>query len=146
MFSKKERLATHILTHIFQHSFWLVKIHMGPTKFIWDPHDLVRLVWILTNHRECVNFNQSKRVCWKMCVRMCVASIHLPKNNYKKCGIRDENNIYLKFLKFAISMILMCLIWMHHMRKGKNLDNTLQFLVLRQLKVVTFHWKTPIIC
>jgi len=36
------------------HSLWLVEIHMGPTKFIWDPHDLVGLMWILTNQRECV--------------------------------------------------------------------------------------------
>ena len=36
-----------------------------------------------------------------------------------------ENNLYLKLLKFAISMILMC-IWMHRMRKGSNfsLKNT----------------------
>jgi len=40
---------------------------MEPTKCLWDPHDLVGLLWIFTN--------QSKRVCWKMCVKMCVASI-----------------------------------------------------------------------
>jgi len=34
--------------------------------------------------------------------------------------MRDENNLYLKLLKFAISIILMCLIWMHRMRKGKK--------------------------
>jgi len=27
---------------------------MGPTKYKWDPHDLVGLMWILTNQRECV--------------------------------------------------------------------------------------------
>jgi len=27
---------------------------MGPTKFIWDLHDLVGPMWILTNQRECV--------------------------------------------------------------------------------------------
>jgi len=41
-------------THFSTHSLWLVKIHMGPTKFIWDLHDLVGLMWILTNQRECV--------------------------------------------------------------------------------------------
>jgi len=50
----REMLATYILTHFSTHSFWLVKIHMGPTKFIWDPHNLVGLMWILTNQRECV--------------------------------------------------------------------------------------------
>jgi len=47
-------LATEILTHFSTHSLWLVKIHMGPTKFIWDPHVLVEPMWILTNQRECV--------------------------------------------------------------------------------------------
>ena len=51
---RREMLATHLLTHTFQHSLWLVKIHMGPTKFTWDPHDLVGPMWILTNQRECV--------------------------------------------------------------------------------------------
>jgi len=27
---------------------------MEPTKFIWDPHDLVGPMWILTNQKECV--------------------------------------------------------------------------------------------
>jgi len=40
---------------------------MSPTKLIWNPHDLVGLMWILTNQKECVE----KRV------RMCVASISL---------------------------------------------------------------------
>jgi len=26
-------------THFSTHSLWLVKIHMRPTKFIWDPYD-----------------------------------------------------------------------------------------------------------
>jgi len=47
-----EIVATHLLTHTFQHT--LIKIHMDPTKLIWDPHDLVRLMWILTNQKECV--------------------------------------------------------------------------------------------
>ena len=45
---------THFNTHFSTHSLWLIKIHMGPTKFIWDPHDLVGPMWILTNQRECV--------------------------------------------------------------------------------------------
>jgi len=27
---------------------------MGPTKYKWDPHDLVGSMWILTNQRESV--------------------------------------------------------------------------------------------
>jgi len=27
---------------------------MRPTKYKWDPHDLVGPMWILTNQRECV--------------------------------------------------------------------------------------------
>jgi len=27
---------------------------MGPTKYKWDPHDLVGLMWILTNQSEYV--------------------------------------------------------------------------------------------
>ena len=27
---------------------------MGSTKFIWDSHDLVRLMWILTDQKEYV--------------------------------------------------------------------------------------------
>jgi len=37
-------LATLILIYFSTHSFLLVKIYMGPTKFIWDPHDLVGLM------------------------------------------------------------------------------------------------------
>jgi len=33
--------------------FLLVKIHMDLTKFIWDPHDLVWPVWVVTNKRVC---------------------------------------------------------------------------------------------
>jgi len=28
---------THSNTHFSTHSFWLVEIYMGSTKFIWDP-------------------------------------------------------------------------------------------------------------
>jgi len=59
-------LATHILTHTFQHTLfdWLNshgthQIYTGSSRF-GGTH---------------VNFNQSKRMCWKVCVRMCVASI-----------------------------------------------------------------------
>ena len=27
---------------------------MRPTKYKWDPYDLVGLMWILTNQRKCV--------------------------------------------------------------------------------------------
>jgi len=53
---------THSNTHFSTHSIRLVKIHMGSTKFIWDPHDLVGLMCILINQRECV----------KKCVLECV--------------------------------------------------------------------------
>jgi len=53
-FYLKNASNTHFNTHFSTHSLWLVKIHTGPTKFIWDLHDLVRPVWILTNQRECV--------------------------------------------------------------------------------------------
>jgi len=55
----REMLTTHILTHTLQHSFWSIKIYMGPT-------------WFGGTH---VNFIQSKRVCWKVCVRIYVASL-----------------------------------------------------------------------
>jgi len=32
----------------------LVKIHIGPTKYKWDPHNLVGPMWILTNQKECI--------------------------------------------------------------------------------------------
>jgi len=50
----REMLATHLLTHTFQHSLWLVKIHMGPTKSCGSHINLVGPMWILTNQRECV--------------------------------------------------------------------------------------------
>ena len=31
---------THSNTHFSTHSLWLVKIHMGSTKFMWDSYDL----------------------------------------------------------------------------------------------------------
>jgi len=79
--------STHSNTHLSTHSFWLVNIHMGPTKCIWDPHDLVGPMWILTN--------QSMGVCWKMCVRMCVASIP-PHVTLKKCIKEDLHRFYGK--------------------------------------------------
>jgi len=36
------------LTHLL---LWLYKIYMWATKFIWDPHDLVGSMWILTNQK-----------------------------------------------------------------------------------------------
>jgi len=60
--------ATHLLTHIFQHTpfDWL--------KFTWSD----QIMWVLyTFGGSHVNFNQSKRVCWKVCVRRCVANISL---------------------------------------------------------------------
>jgi len=64
--SKREMLATHLLTHIFQHILliWL--------KFTWDSSNLygTHMIW-----RDSCEFNQSKRVCWKMCV----ASIFIVK-------------------------------------------------------------------
>jgi len=50
----KNANKTHSNTHFLTHSLWLVKAHMGPTKFIWDLHDLVGPMWVLTNQRECV--------------------------------------------------------------------------------------------
>jgi len=41
---------THFNVYFSIHFLLLVKIHIGPTKFIWNPHDLVGLMWILTNH------------------------------------------------------------------------------------------------
>jgi len=35
---------------------------MKPTKFIWDPHDLVRPMLILTNQKECVEKCELKYV------------------------------------------------------------------------------------
>jgi len=53
-------LATYLLTHTFQHTLfdWL--------KFTWVPYQFGGI------H---VNFNQSEKVCWKVCVRRCVTSI-----------------------------------------------------------------------
>jgi len=53
------RLATHFLTHTFHH-----------TIFDW-----LKFIWIPPNYGSHVNFNQSKRVCWKVYIRRCVASI-----------------------------------------------------------------------
>ena len=41
-------------THFSIYCLWLVRIHIAPTKIIWDPHDFVGLMWMLTNQRECV--------------------------------------------------------------------------------------------
>jgi hypothetical protein len=63
-------LATHSLTH-----FLLVEICIGPIKFIWNPHDLVGAVFVLS-------FNQYKGVCWKMCVRESVPNTPHKKNQF----------------------------------------------------------------
>jgi len=64
----REMLATHILTHSFQHTLFDL------LKFTWEPPNLYGTHMIWCDH---VNFNRSKRVCWKVCVKMCVASIPL---------------------------------------------------------------------
>jgi len=51
--NKRNASNTHSNTHFSIHSLWLVKIHMGPTKFIWDQYDLVGPMWVLTNQKEC---------------------------------------------------------------------------------------------
>jgi len=56
-------LATHILTHTFKHTLWLVKIHMSPTKSYGSHINFVGLKWILTDQRECVN-----QVCFLLMV------------------------------------------------------------------------------
>jgi hypothetical protein len=48
---------------------------MGLTKFIWDPHDLVGFMWILSNQRECV----------EKCMLKCVSSN--PQTVYHNVGI-----------------------------------------------------------
>ena len=61
-------------THFSTHFFSLAKIHMGSTKLIWDPYDLVGPMWVLTNQRKCVE--------------RCVASISLTifHPTFVKCG------------------------------------------------------------
>jgi len=66
---------------------------MGSTKFIWDPHDLVGPMLILTNQRECV----------KKCVLKCVLLAFLVINvasafcvsNRKKVNSNFNPNIYI---------------------------------------------------
>jgi len=43
-------LTKHILTYIL----WLIKIHMGPTKSCGFHVNLVGLMWILTDQKECI--------------------------------------------------------------------------------------------
>ena len=59
----REMLTTHFLIHIFQYIIfdWL--------KFTWNPQKVYRTHMIWWDH---VNFNQLKKVCWKVCV----VSIH----------------------------------------------------------------------
>jgi hypothetical protein len=45
---------TYVNTHFSTYSLWLVKFHMGPTKFIRVPHDFVGPMWILINQRGCI--------------------------------------------------------------------------------------------
>jgi len=70
-----EILSTHILTY----SLWCNKIHMGPIISCGSLINLVVSMWILTRPTwfdgSNVNFIKSKRVCWKMCVKMYFASI-----------------------------------------------------------------------
>ena len=54
IYTKRNASNTPSNTYFSTHSLWLVEIHIGPTKFIWDLHDLVRPMWIWTNQRECV--------------------------------------------------------------------------------------------
>jgi len=82
-------LATHLLTHTFQHTLfdWL--------KFLWDPpnsygthqihmdpNDLVGPMWILTNQRECV----------EKCVLEDVLLVFL-QNHLRKRGFEYDDKI-----------------------------------------------------
>jgi len=65
-----EMLATHILIHTFQHIFfnWLNSTwnlpHLYETHLIWWDH---------------MNFNQSKRVCWKVVLKSVLLALELSK-------------------------------------------------------------------
>ena len=54
IFNKRNVSNTHFNTCFPTHSLWLIKIHMGPTKFCGSHINLVSPMWILTNQRECV--------------------------------------------------------------------------------------------
>ena len=47
-------LATYFNIYFSTHSFWLVKIHIGPTKSCGSHVNLIGPMWILTNQKECI--------------------------------------------------------------------------------------------
>jgi len=54
---------THFNTYLLTHFCWLVKIHMNSTKLCGSYLNLVGLMWILTNQRECVKKYVLEGVC-----------------------------------------------------------------------------------
>jgi len=47
------------------------------------------------------------------------------KQELQEMRMMGGRNLYPRFIRFVISMILTCLIWMHHMCKGRNLTDVL---------------------
>jgi len=64
---KRNASNTHFNTHFSTHSFWLVKIHMRPTKFTWDQNDLVGPVW--KDSKKSLRSEKRKKHC--SCLAKC---------------------------------------------------------------------------
>jgi len=103
-------------THFSTHSFWLVKIHMGPTKSCGSHINLVGPMWILTNQRGCI----------------------------EKCVLEDVllaflitwRNLY-KFLYVVSSLILLCESNMMHFKS----KDTLILLIISNITFENKHVK-----
>lgn len=125
-------LATHILTHISQHTLWLVKIHMSPTKSCGSH----------------VNSNKSKRVCWKVCVKMCVASISLNINT-RSCkeghifSIWNTNRLFSikEMFQYFDDKLLPTLQWMLQFQlQYCNVNKYIVFEVYSPTSVIFVWW------
>jgi len=108
---------THTNTHFSTHSIWLVKIHMGPTKFIWDPHALVGPMWILTNQRECV----------EKCVLECVLLTFLIKF-YKYLTFKKDSMFWYNILFYNFTF---CLIFFFYLKSLLEQSHNLIFKTLQ---------------
>ena len=82
-----------------------IQIHIGPTKFKWDPHALVGPMWILTNQRECV----------EKCVLECVLLAFLFKLLFlgaimllRNWLVQLKVHWYSSFFMLQLSLLFLC--------------------------------------
>jgi len=99
---KRNASNTHSNTHFSTHSLWLVKIHMGPTKFIWDPPN----IWVFVVLVVDAAFIVGSKITISFNVKInnqCGYSIHYIDDNFLTSVLECQQVV--KFIKLIFTRI-----------------------------------------